>query len=1226
MAPFHYRPIGQKLFAELTETIQRGESVVLLGARYGGKRYTIDRLHALLQQSTAAPLVKLRLLTEPPLRNRRQLHELILAAVRQADPGSDPNLTAAEDILAPIDSLPEPERPILLASNVDGIAHHLARSFLQSVRNRVESKRLVAVLTGESNFRGLVHGPDSEFNCANQYVLQGFAEEEFAHFLSGYIGALHLRFEQPEQASHRLWERTGGSIYLLRLLLASVQESRARRSSAEDRPVSIDEIEAFSESTGIPGVYWVHVFRHAIQLIDRDPACWSDLEQLVAGKAVEVGLSSGPPGPLELAGLAVRRNRHLEFASPLMKDFINKRFDDLHFGDLHAWNSDWDKAFAHYRRLSADERLRPADIEDRADAEATISALCASLHSAAPDGAFSVMRLFAEGCRLILGFREVFFWQREKGWGLLDVEGYDPALPPPEDLKGILPSGEAPSPDWLPIPWPWSRCAAAMLLEAPRPGQRWAVTVSDLEGHTVVSHEREHLLRELFRHFRQAQEHAVEVEQDRVRLEVRDKHVDILNAIFDSLGRDVLDAGQVLAMAARGLRTLGYGRVLFCLVDPKRERIQGVLDDSDDPTTDVAKMTDWLLDEPLKDLQPYVIHTGKPKIVEDAGSEPLTNKEVVRAARMEKLAVVPLLNRTGLAVGTIHVERQDRTVPSVEEVEDLLVFGRQLAIAIAQSERVNLLQSGLDRIPEPVLIVDSLERCRYTNKPAAELFGLTIGWRDRSEAAPLSGLGTDKVRKYVQASLSDQRVFHHFTGIGRQPDFRGAALCDRIHDWRGKVVGSLLHIEDLNYLHRVLRAFQTVAGANDTPSAMAAMLEAAKLLGHEFGRLYLIDEHDPDRLLGKMSYGFRNPALQEKFNRGATDLPRRNEPAYETWKCIQDGRPVVFCWKPDCEDGAPLRTPEGLEAVAVRNPSRPEDLEKKPGQYWIDIPLLALHTPLGKLTVGCDPDLRPEQFEMLTVLSDMAAELLGDLLRRDRAAAERERLMHEASLHAAAEKSMSAIAHNILTQIGSFSPLLRLYREEEGKVPALKAVNHIFENALTQVDITAERTRKLIDLVAVKPEPFDLVAHLKAVTERALPGRDSVIRCETESFRINGDAHMLENAFLELIKNSTEMAPDATGLRVQISVRSLSRPAGEYVAITYEDNGPGVPTEFKESIFEDFFSYRPGGKASTGLGLSYVRRVIAAHRGTVRETGAPGQGARFVIEIPRFLQITEAKE
>jgi signal transduction histidine kinase len=105
-----------------------------------------------------------------------------------------------------------------------------------------------------------------------------------------------------------------------------------------------------------------------------------------------------------------------------------------------------------------------------------------------------------------------------------------------------------------------------------------------------------------------------------------------------------------------------------------------------------------------------------------------------------------------------------------------------------------------------------------------------------------------------------------------------------------------------------------------------------------------------------------------------------------------------------------------------------------------------------------------------------------------------------------------------------------------------------------------------------------------------------------------------------------DMAPDAAGLRVQISVRSLSRPPGECVAITYEDNGPGVPTELKESIFEDFFSYRPGDKASTGLGLSYVRRVIAAHRGTVRESGAPGQGARFVIEIPRFLQITDAKE
>lgn len=94
------------------------------------------------------------------------------------------------------------------------------------------------------------------------------------------------------------------------------------------------------------------------------------------------------------------------------------------------------------------------------------------------------------------------------------------------------------------------------------------------------------------------------------------------------------------------------------------------------------------------------------------------------------------------------------------------------------------------------------------------------------------------------------------------------------------------------------------------------------------------------------------------------------------------------------------------------------------------------------------------------------------------------------------------------------------------------------------------------------------------------------------------------------------MAPDYAKLRVEVFVETFPGPSGDRVRITYTDNGPGVPHEFKDRIFDDFFSRRPGRNPSTGLGLSYVRRVITAHGGTISENGTPGQGARFVIEIP----------
>ena len=64
------------------------------------------------------------------------------------------------------------------------------------------------------------------------------------------------------------------------------------------------------------------------------------------------------------------------------------------------------------------------------------------------------------------------------------------------------------------------------------------------------------------------------------------------------------------------------------------------------------------------------------------------------------------------------------------------------------------------------------------------------------------------------------------------------------------------------------------------------------------------------------------------------------------------------------------------------------------------------------------------------------------------------------------------------------------------------------------------------------------------------------------------------------------------------------------------DQGPGIEKAHKDRIFDDFFSFRPGAKPGTGLGLGFVRRVIEAQGGTIVEQGTAGKGARFIIKMP----------
>ncbi len=61
------------------------------------------------------------------------------------------------------------------------------------------------------------------------------------------------------------------------------------------------------------------------------------------------------------------------------------------------------------------------------------------------------------------------------------------------------------------------------------------------------------------------------------------------------------------------------------------------------------------------------------------------------------------------------------------------------------------------------------------------------------------------------------------------------------------------------------------------------------------------------------------------------------------------------------------------------------------------------------------------------------------------------------------------------------------------------------------------------------------------------------------------------------------------------------------------DNGPGIPVELREKLFDPFVTGRVGG---SGLGLAIVQRAVEAHRGVVLVDSTPGQGSDFRIFIP----------
>ena len=69
----------------------------------------------------------------------------------------------------------------------------------------------------------------------------------------------------------------------------------------------------------------------------------------------------------------------------------------------------------------------------------------------------------------------------------------------------------------------------------------------------------------------------------------------------------------------------------------------------------------------------------------------------------------------------------------------------------------------------------------------------------------------------------------------------------------------------------------------------------------------------------------------------------------------------------------------------------------------------------------------------------------------------------------------------------------------------------------------------------------------------------------------------------------------------------------EHVQISVADDGPGIPVDKRNNVFDPFFSQRAGG---IGLGLAIVRQIIYAHFGEIFVQEGSQRGAEFIIRLP----------
>jgi PAS domain S-box-containing protein len=217
---------------------------------------------------------------------------------------------------------------------------------------------------------------------------------------------------------------------------------------------------------------------------------------------------------------------------------------------------------------------------------------------------------------------------------------------------------------------------------------------------------------------------------------------------------------------------------------------------------------------------------------------------------------------------------------------------------------------------------------------------------------------------------------------------------------------------------------------------------------------------------------------------------------------------------------------------------------------------------------------------------------------------------------AAMGQMIGGFAHelnNPLTSILGMSELL-----QEGEAP---------ESVRKQMVVLQQQARRAAEIVqnlmyfsrppAPGKSPIDLgelvqrTLHLHAYSLRKNNITVDFLK-EASIPAVSGDAHQLMQVFLNLILNSEQAmreVRDRGTLRIRIEKNEKS------VAVTFQDDGPGISPEILPNIFDPFYTTKRPGRG-TGLGLSICKAILREHSGNVEAASGPGGGALFTVTLP----------
>lgn len=267
--------------------------------------------------------------------------------------------------------------------------------------------------------------------------------------------------------------------------------------------------------------------------------------------------------------------------------------------------------------------------------------------------------------------------------------------------------------------------------------------------------------------------------------------------------------------------------------------------------------------------------------------------------------------------------------------------------------------------------------------------------------------------------------------------------------------------------------------------------------------------------------------------------------------------------------------------------------------------------PLGRLSAEIRArtprDLSPIEPAQVPAEARALVDALNHLLNRVAEASRNQQRFLENAAHQLRTPLAGLQAHTELALKQTDSEMQRTELEQVrlATVRTVRIANQLLALARAEPGGASLAATDAVDLKTLVESAADEWVH------RAL-ARGIDLGFELAGCRVQGDAFLLSEAFVNLVHNALEYTPKGGAVTVRAGLR------GADAVLEVEDDGPGIPAEERDRILERFYRVTGTPGEGSGLGLAIVQEIATAHGASLRVgEGALGKGTRVTLAFPQ---------